>query len=410
MSTPAVTAPSSDVVVTEDVLLANIEAIRSQLMFLKRRITGDDLTARGFDNAMAGLDMLISDIDAVLAKETDDYNGLVDRAEAFQDSVNRAILAIGQLVGKNIALDDVGRALTEYLEAKEVEISNAQLLEKQARSLSNTAMTDLRRYQREYPTTLVDKLEKADKEIRGLKKERREARESLTEISKTLTQSRKAHEKDQKKLLEAQIVVSGLNEELNRLGNEMNMVCGMGMGVERFNILYNGQDSVAYLHSYPTGLTAMSSLRGEVLMTANFHYQIRTNRLITMDVVPSIWGVPVFYLISGFEKEWNTDIDKTLGAWILAQLERDYPRLHNRIMDAKAAPVDELVMRPETMAEIQKTSFDSVWSVACIPSSHHDVIPFMQGERRDEILNAVRVWANRWDKANGGVEELYDYR
>ncbi|EPL8679419.1 hypothetical protein N0P70_005412 [Klebsiella michiganensis] len=190
----------------------------------------------------------------------------------------------------------------------------------------------------------------------------------------------------------------------------MNMVCGMGMGVERFNILYNGQDSVAYLHSYPTGLTAMSSLRGEVLMTANFHYQIRTNRLITMDVVPSIWGVPVFYLISGFEKEWNTDIDKTLGAWILAQLERDYPRLHNRIMDAKAAPVDELVMRPETMAEIQKTSFDSVWSVACIPSSHHDVIPFMQGERRDEILNAVRVWANRWDKANGGVEELYDYR
>ncbi|CAK0714110.1 hypothetical protein FGAF719_50300, partial (plasmid) [Escherichia coli] len=49
----------------------------------------------------------------------------------------------------------------------------------------------------------------------------------------------------------------------------------------------------------------------------------------------------------------------------------------------------------------------TVFSVACIPSSFHESIPFMQGDRRQEIIDACRVWANEWDKKNGGVEDLY---
>ncbi|EGP0030412.1 hypothetical protein IVP92_000213 [Shigella flexneri] len=68
---------------------------------------------------------------------------------------------------------------------------------------------------------------------------------------------------------------------------------------------------------------------------------------------------------------------------------------------------DELKMRPETLEAIKQTEFDTVFSVACIPSCFHESIPFMQGDRRQEIIDACRVWANEWDKKNGGVEDLY---
>lgn len=91
----------------------------------------------------------------------------------------------------------------------------------------------------------------------------------------------------------------------------------------------------------------------------------------------------------------------------MAYLETDYPRLYRRIMDSKDAPIDELKMRPETLEAIKQTEFDTVFSVACIPSCFHESIPFMQGDRRQEIIDACRVWANEWDKKNGGVEDLY---
>ena len=89
--------------------------------------------------------------------------------------------------------------------------------------------------------------------------------------------------------------------------------------------MYDGVDAIAYIHEYPHGLVAETGQRGEALLTANYHQQIRTNRLLTMDVIPSVWGTPLYYRLPGFETDWNTDIDECPADKIMA-----YRRLISR--------------------------------------------------------------------------------
>lgn len=392
----------------EDVLAAGIEALRSQIILLKKRTAGDDLTQRLFDSALLSVDHLTTDFNTRLDAEAEDYNTLVGRFETFHERTNQSMLAISKLTGSDVTLDNIQNVLQELVESRNQELERVSIQYQQAITMRASAESELRGYKKLYPPSLVARMETAEKDNRSLKKERRELRETVTDLNQKYVKSTGELTSSRKRLVELQSVAESLKEECYRLGQELNSACGMASRPETFPMMYKGNDAIGYIHTFPHGLSANSKLRGEVLISANVHYQIRTNWLLTMDVVPSIWGVPLYFRMPGFAEDWNTDIDECLRDKIIAFIEQDFPRLHARIHASQAAPVDQLKMRPETMAEIKSANFPTVYSVACIPAEFHPSIPFMQGECRQEIVDACRVWANEWDRDNGGVEDLYD--
>lgn len=392
---------------TEDIISADIDTLRSQIQLLQKRTAGDDLSKRLFESTLATADNLVNDINQLLDAGASDYNALVDQFEEFQRVVNASLISFSHATGMSATAETLGEIITEYAEQHKREIGTLEASLQQANTLRAAAESDLRRYKKDFPSSLAKRLDDSERDNRSLKRERRELKERVSELNKVSIKYQGENVSLRKKLASAQAIIEKLKSECSQLGYDLNRACGMPERPESFPLMYDGRDAVAYIHEYPHGLVAETGQRGESLLTANYHLQIRTNRLLTMDVIPSVWGTPLYYRMPEFAKDWNNDIDECLHNKIMAYLGEDYPRLHRRIMDAKDAPVDELKMRPETMEGIKDAGFDTVFSVACIPSNFHDELPFMQGDCRQEIIDSCRVWANEWDKKNGGVEDLY---
>ncbi|EES8307141.1 hypothetical protein BKF12_003306 [Escherichia coli] len=390
-----------------EIISTAIETLRTQIALIQKRNPGDDLSKRLHESVIATTDNLVAEINKLLDDGAVDYNKLVDQFEEYQQAVNDGLIRFSQVTGVSATVESLGDAVNQFAANMRNEIGNLEARLEQANTLRKSAEADLNRYKKDYPPSLTKRLDVAEKDNRTLKRERRELKERLTKLNQQCIDYQGEGVTLRKKLATAQSIIETLKRECSQLGHDLNRACGMGQRPETFPLMYDGRDAIAYIHEYPHGLVAETGQRGEALLTANYHQQIRTNRLLTMDVIPSVWGTPLYYRLPGFEKDWNTDIDECLADKIMAYLETDFPRLYRRIMDSKDAPIDELKMRPETLEAIKQTEFETVFSVACIPSCFHESIPFMQGDRRQEIIDACRVWANEWDKKNGGVEDLY---
>ncbi|EFU5244925.1 hypothetical protein HT807_004883, partial [Salmonella enterica] len=359
-----------------------IETLRTQIALIQKRNPGDDLSKRLHESVIATTDNLVAEINKLLDDGAVDYNKLVDQFEEYQQAVNDGLIRFSQVTGVSATVESLGDAVNQFAANMRNEIGNLEARLEQANTLRKSAEADLNRYKKDYPPSLTKRLDVAEKDNRTLKRERRELKERLTKLNQQCIDYQGEGVTLRKKLATAQSIIETLKRECSQLGHDLNRACGMGQRPETFPLMYDGRDAIAYIHEYPHGLVAETGQRGEALLTANYHQQIRTNRLLTMDVIPSVWGTPLYYRLPGFEKDWNTDIDECLADKIMAYLETDFPRLYRRIMDSKDAPIDELKMRPETLEAIKQTEFDTVFSVACIPSCFHESIPFMQGDRR----------------------------
>ncbi|MDV1094922.1 hypothetical protein RZQ20_21910 [Raoultella ornithinolytica] len=398
---------AASVVKNEDVFIAEVEAMRSQVVLLQKRTPGDDLTTRLFDTVLSTVDSLLEGFNARLDTEADDYNALVDRFEAYQEAANKAMSTLSLIISGPVTIETFAQCIFDLKQAHSEMLDQVATKHQQLVARVNATEVEFRQYKKTYPPSLHERIDRTEKENRSLKKERRELKELVTELNQKFVKKTADLTARNRALTLAEAKVEELRGECHQLGHELNVAVGMESVPEAFSMLCNGQEAVGYIHTFPYGLAATSDQRQEILTAAEIHFQIRTTRLISMDVLPSVWGAPLYVRLPGFAEEWNRGIDECLSDKIMAYIETDFPRLHKRIEDSRLAPVEELKMRPATLELIKETGFDTVYSVACIPAEFHENIPFMQGECRQEIIDACRVWANEWDKANGGVEDLY---
>nr|DAQ78064.1 MAG TPA: hypothetical protein [Caudoviricetes sp.] len=391
----------------EDLLIAEIQSMRGQIVLIQKRTTGDDLTARLFDTALMTIDSLMEHFDERLNAEADDYNSLADRYEGFHETVRQAMGTLSLILNAPVDIDTLQQSILDLQKAHAETVEQFTLKHHQLAARCVATETEYKQYKKAHPATLHTRIDALEKDNRSLKKERRELKEKNTDLSQKYVKQTANLTLATKQLTLAETKVEELRNECHLIGEELNVAAGFATTPESFTMMYDGHEATGYIHTHPYGLTATSSLKSEIMTMANIHYQIRTTVLLSMDVLPSIWGVPIYVRINGFAAEWNSEIDECLAGKIMNYYEGAFPKLHARIKASKEALVDELKMRPETMAAIKESKFDTVHSVACIPSAFHEHIPFMQGEQRIEVINACRVWADQWDKDNGGVEQLY---
>lgn len=396
--------------ITDDILAAGLEAVRGQITLAMKRSGGDDLTKRVFESALLSISSLASDINLRLDQDVAEYNDLVEQFEKYQAEVNHQLIELARLLPGLGAI-----SIAQLTQTISAEIEELQLRAKHAENKTEAALLvseELKRmfnkYKKDYPETLVVTLRNKERENGGLKKERRELKEELSTLGKEMRALRKVNVQ-----LEADNLARGRDIQRYKdneasLRDTLDDYSGIKDKVHCFDISRSGgTGGFGYIYSYPFGLAADVGRRGEVILTARFHFQIRTSHLLAMDVIPTIWGAPLYNRLKDFEADWNQEIDEELHQRIMGKLEGKFPKLHKRITDSKQATIDELEMRPGTLVALKELGFTSVFHVASIPSTYLPSILELDKEMDEEIVASVRMWASRWDRENGGVEELY---
>lgn len=263
--------------------------------------------------------------------------------------------------------------------------------------VNDELMRSFNNYKKDYPESLITDIRSRERDIAALKRERKTLKDENVDLGKVLRE-----QKRKRVVLEADNLarvkeIQTLKDNELALRDTLDEYSGVKDKVKCFDITkIGGNGGFAYIYSYPYSLAADVGRRHEVMLTARFHFQIRTSHLLAMDVIPTVWGAPSYNRLKDIEDNWNTEIDEELHQRIMLKLEKTFSQLHKRISDSKEASVDELQMRPATLMARKERGFKTVFNVASIPSTFIPSIDGLDKQMDEEIVASVRMWATKW--------------
>ncbi|KKB02667.1 hypothetical protein TN98_20675 [Pantoea anthophila] len=250
----------------------------------------------------------------------------------------------------------------------------------------------------------------------------------LNERDKTISQMRADRKKDSSKRQELQ---SKLNIADKVVGEERRQRAATANDLMKTTALYNhlkervdfhdGREDVqqfllqlpdgtgdvgCYIYNFHFGLSVFHGIRDISIETADFHLQIRTAMMLAMDVVPGIWGNPVFRLLPELEPMWDTTINDELHTLIMKRLAQDFPRLHQRIQDGKAAPVSELAIPTRILNALIKDGYETVADAGGELPDQLAKVKGLSEVSVNEVRAAINSWCIKWTQVNGDIENI----
>nr|KKD30177.1 hypothetical protein EP46_22315 [Pantoea sp. 3.5.1] len=250
----------------------------------------------------------------------------------------------------------------------------------------------------------------------------------LNERDKTISQMRADRKKDSSKRQELQ---SKLNIADKVVGEERRQRAATANDLMKTTALYNhlkervdfhdGREDVrqfllqlpdgtgdvgCYIYNFHFGLSVFHGIRDISIETADFHFQIRTAMMLAMDVVPGIWGNPVFRLLPELVPMWDTTINDELHTLIMKRLAQDFPRLHQRIQDGKAAPVSELAIPTRVLNALIKAGYETVADAGGELPDQLAKVKGLSEVSVNEIRAAINSWCIKWAQVNGDIENI----
>lgn len=413
--TNAQTAPATNRM-TDDVLHLSFVSVFNQLTLTQKRIKGDDLDRRALENTISVIEQLQNDVNTRLDEDTADYNELVGQLETMNSQLLDLQLYRTTVEQNAQAKEDELEGLRHQAKMKVLEVENTLIkLQGEIGQLgeelesSKVAYQSLKvsfdSYKRENPASGRAEREELLKTVSKMRAERKEANKRLQELQqklntadKEVSASRNQSAKDRQNLDRMNVLHENLKKRVDlHDGRE---------SVKVFTVETEAEQELSlYIYNYHFGLLARNSkIRGHVIELADFHFQIRTAMLVAMDVVPGVWGNPVYERLSVFGNAWNAAVDEELHERIMARLAMDFPKIHQRILDAKAAGIDELTLPAKVLALLKKSGFTTVQAIAAVLPSALVEIKGIGEQSATEILNAVNSWAISWSRKHGDIE------
>lgn len=404
--------------VDDDVLHQAFVTAYGQLNSVRKRLTLDDLELRLLDNCTNALEQIQIDIGMRLNHEADTYNLLLDTLEQAQQQLG-AQSALQSEVTK-IRLD-AENAVEEAREAANLRVLeadsrviNAENQLEGVRSALTTAQLALAtvtqeyaHYCRKHPERLARDLNERDKTISQMRADRKkestkrqELQSKLNIADKVVGEERRQRAAMANDLMKTTALYNSLKERVDfHDGRE---------DVQQFLLqLPDGTGDVGcYIYNFHFGLSVFHGIRDISIETADFHFQIRTAMMLAMDVVPGIWGNPVFRLLPELAPMWDAAVNDELHARIMKRVAQDFPRLHQRILDGKAAPVSELAIPTRILNVLIKAGYETVADAGGeLPDELAKVKGLSEASVKD-IRAAVNSWCIKWAKANGDIENI----
>lgn len=404
--------------VDDEVLHQTFVAAYGQLASIRKRLKLDDLENRLLDNCLAALEQVQIDIGQRLNHEADTYNVLADALEHVQqqlDSHSALSQEITQirLDAQNAADEAIQQANMHAAEAdsRAINAENAHERASGALVTAQLALTTLNnefaQYRRKNPERLALDLQERDKTISQHRADRKKQSALKLELQQKLNIADKEVGKERRLRGETANELIKLTALYNNLKERVAFHDGQEDVAQFLLQLPDGSGDVGcYIYNYHFGLSVFHGMRDVSIETANFHYQIRTAMMLAMDVVPGVWGNPVFRILPDLLPMWDTAINDELHERIMTRLALDFPRLHQRIMDGKAAPVSELVIPARALNALIKAGYETVAAVGGELPPELVKVKGLSEATVEEIRMAVNSWCINWAKTNGDIEPI----
>jgi len=404
--------------VDDEVLHQTFVTAYGQLSSMRKRLKLDDLEKRLLDNCLSALEQVQIDINLRLNHEADTYNVLADALEHVQQeldghSVLAAEIAQIRLEAKNAADEAIQEARIREGEAENRAINAENARDRNADALvtAQLALTTLNQefthYRRKNPERLASDLQERDKTISQHRADRKKQSALIQELQQKLNIADKEVGKERRLRGETANDLIKLTASHNHLKERVEFHDGQEDVAQFLLQLPDGSGDVGcYIYNYHFGLSVFHGMRDVSIETANFHYQIRTAMMLAMDVVPGVWGNPVFRILPDLLPMWDTAINDELHERIMTRLALDFPRLHQRIIDGKAAPVSELVIPARALNALVKAGYDTVAAVGGELPPELVKVKGLSEATVEEIRAAVNSWCIAWARTNGDIEAI----
>lgn len=394
----------------------------NQLALMGKRLKLDDLDQRVLDNCISSLEQIQSDFALRLNHEVDTYNALSDAFETMQEQLSelsplREEIARIQQEAKE-KVEEAERAAdirAMQAEGKVIHAENAHnalVADFTTAQLALTNMTrDFNTYRRKYPERMAAEIQSKDNEISQMRADRKKESAIKQELQRKLNIADKEVGKERRMRGEVSDELFKTTALYNSLKERVEFHDGREDVQQYLLQTKDGSGDIGcYIYNFHFGLSVFHGVKDVSIETANFHYQIRTAMMLAMDVVPGVWGNPVFQLLPQLVDIWDTAINDDLHARIMARIQLDYPKLHQRILDGKAAELTELGIPAKTINLLQKAGYESVADVGGELPGELLKIKGLGEQSITDIKAAVNSWCITWSRTHGDIENIKSNR
>lgn len=408
--------------VTDETLHLAFVAAYNQLSLISKRLKLDDLDLRAMENCTAALEQIQGDFAVRINHESDTYNALVDAFESLQAQLSELSPLKGEI---DRIRQDAADRIQEAVQAADTRAMAAEndVINRDNEIISlNSALTTLKlsftnlqrdytSYCRKYPERMAQELLNKDKEISQLRADRKKESAIKQELQRKLNTADKEVGKERRLRGELSEDLLKTNALYASLKERVEFHDGRDDIQQYLLQLKDGSGDVGcYIYNFHFGLNVYLGLKDVAIQTANFHFQIRTAMMQAMDVVPGIWGNPIFKLFPELVDIWDTAINDDLHARIMRRIEQDYPRLHQRIMDGKAAPLTDLNIPTKVATLLTKAGYETVADVGGELSNELLKIKGIGEQAVDQIRTEVNSWCIAWSRQHGDIENVKNNR
>ncbi|HCD8984426.1 TPA: hypothetical protein NEF81_002469 [Citrobacter freundii] len=402
--------------ITDEVLHLSFVGVYNQLNLTLRRISGDDLDRRALETSISMIEQLQSDVNTRLDDETNDCNALIEQLETTKNQLLEMNLYKVGVQEEAQAKEDELEGLRHDVKMKALELENSIInlqsqIESSAQELTtmqlayNSLKASFDTYKRLHPESLLRERDDLTKQVSRLRAERKDTNKRLQTMQGKLNIADKEVATARSNLITKRQDLDRLNALYENLRKRVDFHDGREQVKLHTVVTEQGTELNLYIYNFHFGLLARNSyIKGHVIELADFHFQIRTAMLVAMDVVPGVWGNPIYERLSVFKNAWNPAIDEELHQRIMTRLEMDFPKIHKRALDAIAAGIDELTLPAKVLSTLKCAGFKNVQAIASVLPFELVDIKGIGEQTATEITNAINSWAIRWARENGDIE------
>ena len=412
----AMPQPEQATPITDEVLEMSFQAIYNQLNLTLRRIGGDDLDRRALEMCIGTVEQLHIDFATRLNENADSYNALCDTLDELQSRLNELSPLQSEIARIRQDAEDRIEAAQNAVALERLELENKAIsfqgdIDSMADQIVTAALAhkalDLthKNYVRANPTSMHAERKKLEKDVSSLRAERKDLNKRLQALQSKLNVADKEIAESRRKTVRANQERDRLDALYEHLKKRVDLHDGREDVRHYTFVTPEGHEVTFYLYNYHFGLmTARKVFGDQVIELADFHYQIRTAAMYAVDVVPSVWGRPVYNANDMIELARNSELDEELSRRIQARMLLDFPKIHQRIQDANNAPIDELLLTAKTLSVLKKAGCESVLDIAAVLPKDRLNITGVGEKMAAEIEPAINSWCIRWSKEHGDVE------
>lgn len=402
--------------ITDEVLHLSFVGVYNQLNLTLRRISGDDLDRRALETSISMIEQLQSDVNTRLDDETNDCNALIEQLETTKNQLLEMNLYKVGVQEEAQAKEDELEGLRHDAKMKALELENSIInlqsqIESSAQELTtmqlayNSLKASFDTYKRLHPESLLRERDDLTKQVSRLRAERKDTNKRLQTMQSKLNIADKEVATARSNLITQRQDMDRLNALHENLKKRVDFHDGREQVKLHTVVTEQGTELNLYIYNFHFGLLARNSyIKGHVIELADFHFQIRTAMMVAMDVVPGVWGNPIYERLSVFKNAWNPAIDEELHQRIMVRLEMDFPKIHKRALDAIAAGIDELTLPAKVLSTLKCAGFKNVQAIASVLPFELVDIKGIGEQTATEITNAINSWAIRWARENGDIE------